>query len=437
MSKYIPGNQKHLTLEDRIFIQKSLDQGTSFKDIAKYLCKDPSTISKEVKNRRRSDWFHKGSFNNARNFCVHRYHCNKTNACDKIIVCGVKCTSCPTCNQTCKDFEKEHCRRLDKAQYVCNGCKTPKHRCTIAHKYDYIAKAADRTYRSTLSDSRTGLNMTMRELHEKDRIISPLIAQGQSPYQIIANHPELDMSVRTLYHLIDLGMFTARNIDLKRQTKFKPRKVHKTQIKDRSVIVNRTYDDFAELGLSAFVEMDTVHSSRASQKTLLTFFFTEEKLFLAFLLNRCTAGAVRAVFDRLERRMGTRLFRERFEYVLTDRGSEFGDPEALETGVDGITRSSIYFCDPMRSGQKGALEQAHTMLRDVLPKGTSFEYLTQTDVKRIVNHMNSTPRASLNGRTPYEAALEHFGEDTIKAFQLKPIPPDEVNLTPKLIRFTQ
>jgi IS30 family transposase len=279
--------------------------------------------------------------------------------------------------------------------------------------------------------------MTMRELHEKDRIISPLIAQGQSPYQIIANHPELDMSVRTLYHLIDLGMFTARNIDLKRQTKFKPRKVHKTQIKDRSVIVNRTYDDFAELGLSAFVEMDTVHSSRASQKTLLTFFFTEEKLFLAFLLNRCTAGAVRAVFDRLERRMGTRLFQERFEYVLTDRGSEFGDPEALETGVDGITRSSIYFCDPMRSGQKGALEQAHTMLRDVLPKGTSFEYLTQSDVKRIVNHMNSTPRASLNGRTPYEAALEHFGEDTIKAFQLKPIPPDEVNLTPKLIRFSQ
>src|SRR3712207_7318388 len=100
MSKYIPGNQKHLTLEDRIFIQNSLDQGMSFKKIAKYLCKDPSTISKEVKNRRKSDWYHKGSFNNAKNFCIHRYHCKKTNACDKIIVCGVKCTSCPTCNQT-------------------------------------------------------------------------------------------------------------------------------------------------------------------------------------------------------------------------------------------------------------------------------------------------------------------------------------------------
>ena len=37
----------------------------------------------------------------------------------------------------------------------------------------------------------------------------------------------------------------------------------------------------------------------------------------------------------------------------------------------------------MRSGQKGGLEQAHTMLRMVLPKGTSFEFLTQWDVNLI------------------------------------------------------
>ena len=62
MSKYIPGNQKHLTIEDRIYIQNELDKGTSFKDIARFLCKDPTTISKEVKARRASDWFHKGLF---------------------------------------------------------------------------------------------------------------------------------------------------------------------------------------------------------------------------------------------------------------------------------------------------------------------------------------------------------------------------------------
>lgn len=66
MSKYIPGNQKHLTLEDRIYIENELNRGTTFKDIAKFLCKGPTTISKEVKAHRISDWYHKGTFYNAK-----------------------------------------------------------------------------------------------------------------------------------------------------------------------------------------------------------------------------------------------------------------------------------------------------------------------------------------------------------------------------------
>ena len=437
MSKYIPGNQKHLSLEDRVFIENSLNQGLSFKEIAKYLCKDPTTISKEVKARRASDWYHKGTFYNAKNFCVHRYSCRKVNVCDKILVCGIKCSSCPTCNQTCNVFEKEQCSRLNKAPFVCNGCSKKISHCTIAHKYTYNARFADRKYRELLSDSRSGIPITKHELRQKDQIVTPLIQQGQSPYQIAVNHPELDMSVRSIYAYIDKGLFSSRNIDLKRKPKFRPRKCHKTQITDRSVFINRTYLDFQSLGLDSFVEMDTVHSSRESKKTLLTFYFTKQKLFLAFLMNRCTKGAVRLVFEHLEKRLGTFEFISLFEYVLTDRGSEFGDPNALETGTNAIQRCSLYYCDPMRSGQKGGVENVHTMLRMVLPKGNSFEFLTQWDVNLIVNHINSTPRESLGGKTPYALALSAFGEDTLKALQLRCIHPDEVNLTPKLIRFNR
>lgn len=435
MSKYIPGNQKHLTLDDRIYIENSLNQGLTFKNIAKFLCKDPSTISKEVKRHRSSDWYHKGTFYNAKNFCIHRYHCRKTNVCQKVLVCGIKCTSCPTCNQTCKDFEKERCNHLDKAPYVCNGCNKQIAHCTIAHKYMYNARFADRKYRENLSNSRAGINMTKSELHKKDSVITPLILQGQSPYQIAVNHPELDMSVRTMYTYIDNGLLCARNVDLKRKVKFKPRKCHKSQITDRSIFINRTYLDFQHLMLDSFVEMDTVHSSRESKKTILTFYLTKSKLFLAFLINRCTKGAVRCVFDTIETRLGTYEFVSIFNYTLTDRGSEFGDPDSLETGLTGIQRANIYYCDPMRSGQKGGVENVHTMLRMVLPKETSFEFLTQWDVNLIVNHINSTPRDSLGGRTPYDVALETIDENVLKALQLRRIEPDEVNLTPKLIRF--
>ena len=435
MSKYIPGNQKHLTIEDRIYIQNELDKGTSFKDIARFLCKDPTTISKEVKARRASDWFHKGTFLNAKNFCTKRFRCKKTNACNKILLCGVKCASCPTCNQTCPDFQKERCSKLDRAPYVCNGCSKKINHCTIAHKYTDNARFADRKYRECLKDSRSGIAMTRQELHKKDKIITPLIDQGQSPYQIVANHPELNLSVRSVYNYLDMGLLTARNVDLKRKVKFKPRKVHKSQISDRRVFNGRTYADFQQLHLESFVEMDTVHSAVGSSKTLLTFFFTREKLFLAFLMNRNTEGSVRLVLDRLEKRFGTFDFLTLFEYILTDRGAEFGDPDSLETGVTGIQRTNIYYCDPMRSGQKGGIEQAHTMLRMILPKRTTFEFLTQWDVNLITSHINSTPRESLNGRTPYDVALEAFGEDVLKAFQLRRIDPDKVILTPKLIRY--
>ena len=97
--------------------------------------------------------------------------------------------------------------------------------------------------------------MTKHELRQKDMVISPLIYQGQSPYQIITNHPELDMSVRTLYSYLNDGVLTARNVDLKRKVKFKPRKVHKTQIKDRTVFQGRMFSDFQKLELDHFAGM--------------------------------------------------------------------------------------------------------------------------------------------------------------------------------------
>lgn len=434
MSKYIPGNHKHLTLDDRLYIEQQLNHGVSLKDIARFLCKDPSTISKEIRLHRFSDWYHKGSFTNKKNFCVKRYRCHKTNACDKIFVCGVECHTCPTCNSRCPDFVRERCERLDRAPYVCNGCDKKVSTCTIAQKFRYDARFADRKYREALSCSRAGINQTKHSLHQMDAVITPLILQGQSPYQIVTDHPELGLSVRTLYSYLEAGLFSARNIDLLRKVKMRPRKVHRTQIQDRTVFNGRMYSDFLLQTPCTFCEMDTVHSSRDSKKTLLTFFFPETKLFLAFLMNRNTKGAVKLVFNRLEERLGTYDFLSVFEIILTDRGSEFGDPEALETGIEGIQRTSIYYCDPMRSGQKGGVENAHTMLRRVLPKGTCFEFLTQWDVNLIVNHINSLPREVLKGETPYRKALELYGEEFMKKLQLRPVEPDEVNLKPELIR---
>ena len=119
--------------------------------------------------------------------------------------------------------------------------------------------------------------------------------------------------------------------------------------------------------------------------------------------------------------------------ILTDRGQEFGKPDDLEHGPDGTPRTSIFYCDPMRSNQKAGIENVHTMLRMILPKGTVFTNLTQWDVRKCVDHINNAPRKRLNGRTPYELAMKTIGPEILKKMQLRYIAPDQVTLSPKLL----
>ena len=132
------------------------------------------------------------------------------------------------------------------------------------------------------------------------------------------------------------------------------------------------FTDFQKLELASFAEMDTVHSSQESKRVILTFFLTREKLFLAFIMNRCTKGAVELIFDKLERQLGTYDFLTLFSTILTDRGAEFGDPEALETGADAYL-----------SVINEKWSERRYQVPCLLPKKTSFEFLTQWDLFHI------------------------------------------------------
>ena len=121
-----------------------------------------------------------------------------------------------------------------------------------------------------------------------NKIVAPLIKQGQSPYAIVANHPELNISVKGLYNYIDQGVILIPNIALKRKVKFKPRKQKKDCILDRSVFKGRTYQDFLALAPEYFFEMDTVLCAKGSNKCILTFYIPETELFIARLLQRKT-----------------------------------------------------------------------------------------------------------------------------------------------------
>jgi len=433
MSNLIPGNQKHLTQEDRVFIETSLDKAMPFKEIAKYLCKDPSTISKEVRKHRikkeRNDF-------NSPNRCIKKYTCGKTNVCNRTIACKKRCVNCAACNKRCDQFEEEICPNIIKAPYVCNSC--PKKAQCRMEKFLYKAVPSHREYRSLLKESRVGINISEANLVAMDELVTPLVLKGQTPYMILEAHTELGCSAKTIYNYIEAGALSVKNIDLKRKVRYKLRKPPKGHVRDSGIYEGRTYKDFQTLLLehpdTNVVEMDTVLGCEGSNKVFLTLYFRNSKLMLIYLLPDRKQESVKKVFDTLEKRLSTIGFNLAFPVILADRGVEFQNPDALETGIDGIIRTSIYFCDPLASWQKAGIEKNHEYIRYVLPKGSSFDRLSQWDATKLANHINSAARASLNGHHPYELALMLIGSVAIIAFNLREIPPDDINLTPALLK---
>ena len=223
-----------------------------------------------------------------------------------------------------------------------------------------------------------------------------------------------------------------------RKVKYKPRKKSTAPIiKESTDRVGRTFNDFVKFIEDnpnlPIVEMDTVHGTR-SGKVLLTFMFRSCSLMLAFIIDSCSQIAVKDIIDKLYEVLGHDVFKRSFPIILTDNGSEFKNPEAFELDAEGNERTKIFYCNPMASYQKPHVEKNHEYIRYIIPKGKSFDNRTQEDITLMMNHINSTARASLNGNTPFKLAQMILDSSLLDKLSLKHIEADDVHLKPALFK---
>lgn len=422
----------HLSLDDRIVIQEGLDLESDLKDLARRVHKHPSSIAKEIRRNRTRRL--PARYNDpARNNCRQRKTCRRKNVC--LQDCQRRCSTCPSCNLFCPDFIKDECITWTRFPFVCNGCPTKKG-CRQG-KFFYSATIADAASKDLRKGSRVGIALSEQQLLDLDLFLTPLIQKGQPINHIFATQKEkIPCSKRTLYRYIDLGYLAARNIDLRRKVSYKPRRSLKHRSPDPAYRKDRTYADF--LVYAGYhpdlqiVEMDTV-IGRIGGKVLLTMLFRDLDLMLIFLMNNNTQSAVLEVFDSLENSLQLDLFQVCFPIILTDNGSEFQNPLILESGLSNEQRCRIFYCDPMASWQKGRIERSHEYIRYVLPKGASFDGLSQDDVDLLMNHINSTCRDILGESSPFNLACSTMA-DVVAALQLYRVPADQIRLKPGLIK---
>jgi IS30 family transposase len=428
---------KYLTYEERLEIEACLKENLSFGMIACKLGKDRTTIAKEIKKH--SYEKKSGCSGWSYNACRHRSNCKVKSLCGKA-ECKrpsvYSCKLCSYCNDICPDFEEEICTILFKPPYVCNACAQYS-KCTLKKKV-YNAEDAHLAFSENISEARSGILSSEEELSRLNSLVSPLVKNGQSVHQIYINHvDELMCSEKTIYNYIDASLFDVRNIDLPRKVKYRPR-YKKPEFKvDKSCRIGRNYNDFLtfmeKYPDTPVVQMDTVIGIKGG-KVILTIHFVDTSFMLAFLRNANTSQSVIDIFTTLRKVLGKGKFKELFPVILTDNGSEFSNPKAIEYGLDGLLQTKIFYCDPSAPYQKGSIEVNHELVRRIVPKGTSFDELTQKDVFLMMDHINSYKRKKLNNRSPYDAFSFYHGEELLHQLGCSSVAAENIVLKPRLLK---
>ena len=416
---------KHLSFDERLEIERGLKDNLSFKQIGKNIGKDCTTVSKEIKNH----IIFKDTGAVGRPFfdCINRINCPYKSK-------GTRCNQ-----KECEHYQKEFCKKLYKPPYVCNGC-SKRNKCTLS-KQIYDSSYAFKEYRDNLTEARTGITYSEREINNINDILVPLVKeQGQSIHHAVINNKNIIMvSEKEIYNLVDLGVLKIRNIDLPRKVRFRNVPKNRTSYKiDKNCLNGRKYSDYAmftkENSDINIVEMDTVEGIKGG-KVLLTIHFVNCSFMLAFLREHNDAQSVIDIFNSIEDKQKIELFKKLFPVILTDNGSEFSNPLEIEfSHKTGEQRTQIFYCEPGRPDQKGSCEVNHEMIRRILPKGTTFDNLNQDDVNRMMSHINSYKRKKLNNCSPLQLFSIMYSKDIAKQFGIVEIDVNDINLSKNLLK---
>ena len=381
---------KHMTLDDRIEIQECLTKGMTFKAISEHIGKSRTTISREVK--------------------LHMH---------------------PYTNSFVRT--EEVCPKLLKAPFVCNGCEKK----SRGRRQLYTAKKAQAEYEAVLVESRTGIPLNKESFYETERIISEAVRRGQHIYHIIRSN-NLPVSSATVYRHIKKRYYSITPLDLPRAVKFKPRKPKKSDFVPKQTREGRTFKDFLAFRDDnpdiPLTQLDTV-IGMIGGKVILTIHFVQSDFMAGLLLENKTAAEAAGKIQLLKARLKKSGFGfgDIAPLLLTDNGGEFSIVPAFEADADGNQESRMFFCEPCSPYEKAEIEKNHTLFRDIVKSGSSFDSFTQETVNLIFSHVNAVKRKQFNGKSAYDMFSFYYSEELAEALGISFIPAKDVVQSPKLL----
>lgn len=210
------------------------------------------------------------------------------------------------------------------------------------------------------------------------------------------------ISKTTLYRYIEIGIFD--NIKLTKGKKKTYRKVMKRAPKGTSI--EKRPPEIKERKSFGNWEMDCLCGCNKATWLVLSERLTRKEII--FSMPNQKAESVVKCLNRLERRFGKR-FKQIFKTITVDNGSEFADFVGMEKSIYGKgKRTSVYYCHPYCSCERGTNERLNREIRRLVPKGSDLSKYTDAEVQKVEDWVNNYPREVLGFATSREMFDKHL-----------------------------
>ena len=276
---------------------------------------------------------------------------------------------------------------------------------------DYTAYSAD------IAEDKFRLNMTSKGAplkvgndYDFIRYVEKRVLDNITPCAIVGEIKrnrscKTVVSKTTMYRYIRMGLFM--NISMRHCEPKKRNEKATIKRAPRGTSIEKRPAEIAMRNTFGHWEMDCVCSKQGTTSAYLVFSERLTRKEIIYKIpNKQTSTIVHCV-NRLERRYG-KLFRKIFKSITVDNGVEFSDFEGLEKSIYGGKRTSVYYCHPYSSCERGTNERINRDIRKKYPKGTDLTNVTESEVRALEDWVNAYPREIFDFATSGEKFAEQL-----------------------------
>lgn len=257
--------------------------------------------------------------------------------------------------------------------------------------------------------SNRGRNLKIGSDHKLVAYIEEMVKNKYSPEALLLHAEneglEFDTKIcaKTIYNYFDMGLFlnvTYHDLPQKKAAVQKKERKSGISLNNRSgQSIEKRDPAILERKEYGHWEMDTVAGGQKKGKSCLLVLserMAREEIMIK--MKDKTQSSVVHALNMLERKLGSKAFREKFRTITCDNGVEFLNGKGIEKSrYTKGNRTTLYYCHPYSAWERGTNENINRLIRRFFPKGIDFDTVTAKQVQFVEDWINNYPRRILGG----------------------------------------